>query len=191
MLIMNHYRNKIESFVDRLDEETRSALKNISKTKIYRKGDFILREDEVCRYSFTVEDGVLRKFYLNDGKEITTEFFFRDDIAVSFKSYCQQTPGKDFIQALTDTTVTQTEFTQFQKAKANFPKLVELDLLLTEYYAIWLENRLFEFHTLDATNRYVRLLNEQAHIIQSIPVTYIASYLGISLETLSRIRAKI
>lgn len=191
MLIMNHYRNKIESFVDRLDDETHSALKNISKTKIYKKGDFILREDEVCRYSFTVEDGVLRKFYLNDGKEMTTEFFFQDDIAVSFKSYCLQTPGKDFIQALTDTTVTQTEFTQFQKAKANFPKLVELDLLLTEYYAIWLENRLFEFHTLDATNRYVRLLNEQAHIIQSIPVTYIASYLGISLETLSRIRAKI
>jgi CRP-like cAMP-binding protein len=92
---------------------------------------------------------------------------------------------------LTDTVVSQTDFIAFQTAKADFPKLIELDLLMTEYYAVWLENRLFEFHTLDATQRYLHLLKEQSHIIQNIPLTYIASYLGISLETLSRIRAKI
>jgi CRP-like cAMP-binding protein len=188
---MNEYLPKINSFIDRLDKDTLSALKDISKIKIYRKGDFLLRQDEVCRHSFTIEEGVLRKFYLYDGKEITTEFFFKDDLAISFDSYSQQKPSKEFIQALTDTTVSQTEFSRFQNTKINFPKLVELDLLLTEYYTIWLENRLFEFHTLDATQRYLLLLKEQPHIIQNIPLTYIASYLCISLETLSRIRAKI
>ncbi|MFM6349103.1 MAG: Crp/Fnr family transcriptional regulator, partial [Dolichospermum sp.] len=134
-----------------------------------------MRQDEVCRHSFTIEEGVLRKSYLYDGKEITTEFFFKDDLAISFDSYSLQKPSKEFIQALTDTTVSQTDFTAFQNAKIDFPKLVELDLFLTEYYAIWLENRLFEFHTLDATQRYLLLLKQQSHIIQNIPLTYIAS----------------
>lgn len=188
---MNEYLTKINSFIDRLDKDTLSALKDISKTKIHRKGDFLLRQGEVCKHSFAIEQGVLRKFYLDDGKEITTEFFFVDDIVVSFESYCQQKTSKEFIQALTDTTVSQTEFTAFQNAKMKFPKLIELDLLLTEYYAMWLEKRLFDFHTLDATQRYLHLINDQTYIIQNIPLTYIASYLGISLETLSRIRAKI
>jgi hypothetical protein len=63
--------------------------------------------------------------------------------------------------------------------------------MLTEYYAIWVENRLFEFHTKSATERYKDILHKSPHIIQNIPLTIIASYLGISLETLSRIRAKI
>jgi hypothetical protein len=55
---------------------------------------------------------------------------------------------------------------------------------------MWLEDRLFQFHTMDATKRYQILLENHPHIIQNIPLTFIASYLGISLETLSRIRAK-
>ncbi|MDX2134156.1 MAG: Crp/Fnr family transcriptional regulator [Saprospiraceae bacterium] len=188
---MHEYLNKIHAFIERLDKDTRAALAGISKPQTYKKGETLLRQNEICRYSFTVEKGILRKFYHSDGKEITTEFFFADDIAVSFDSYCHQKPGSEFIQALTDTNVLQTEYNAFQNAKIKFPKLIELDLLLTEYYAMWLEKRLFDFHTLDATQRYVQLINEQTHILQNIPLTYIASYLGISLETLSRIRAKI
>lgn len=188
---MNEYLSKINSLIDRMDKDTLSVLKDISKTKTYKKGDFLLQQGEVCRHSFTIEEGILRKFYLNDGKEITTAFFFADDIAVSFDSYCQQKASMEVIQALTDTTVSQIEFTAFQKAKMKFPKLIELDLLLTEYYAMSLEKRLFDFHTLNATQRYLHLINDQTQIIQHIPLTHIASYLGISLETLSRIRAKI
>lgn len=188
---MNVYLTRINSFIDKLDVKSRFVLNAISLTKTYKKGDFLLRQGDVCRYSFTIQKGILRKYYLHDGKEIITEFFFKDDLAVSFDSYSLQKPGKEFIQALTDTIVLQTDFAAFQHAKVNYPKLIELDLLLTEYYAWWLESRLFEFHTLDATQRYLLLLKEQPHIIQYVPLTYIASYLGISIETLSRIRAKI
>ena len=188
---MKTYLIKINSFIEQLDHKTLSALNDISKQKTYKKGDFLLRQDEVCRTSFGLEAGILRKFYLNDGKEITTELLFADNIAISFESYTMQTPSKEFIQALTDTAVSQIDFTAFQNAKTNFPKLLELDLFMTEYYAMWLENRMFEFHTLDATQRYLLLMKEEPRIIQYVPVTYIASYLGISLETLSRIRAKI
>ena len=101
-----------------------------------------------------------------------------------------QKPSREFIQALTDTTISQTDFAAFQTAKQQFPKLATLDLMMTEYYAMWLEDRLFQFHTMDATSRYLKLIEDHPHIIQNIPLTFIASYLGISLETLSRIRAK-
>jgi CRP-like cAMP-binding protein len=188
---MKEHLSKINALIDQLSSDASSILKSISTTKTYKKGAFLLQQDEVCRKSFWVEEGIARKFYLNDGKEITTELFFENDLAVSFESYALQKPSREFIQALTNITVWQTDFTAFRDAKITSPKLAELDLLMTEYYAMWLEQRLFEFHTLDATQRYLRLLQEHPHVVQNIPLTYIASYLGISLETLSRIRARI
>lgn len=188
---MKDHLAKIDALIARLDGDTLAALSGITTTERYKKGDFLLRQDEVCRCSFHVEEGVLRKFYLHDGKEITTELLFPGDLAVALTSYTLQMPGREFIQALTEVTVSQTDYRAFQDAKALFPRLTELDLMVTEHYAMWLEQRQFEFHTLDATQRYLRLLNEQPHIIQHIPLKYVASYLGISLETLSRIRARI
>jgi CRP-like cAMP-binding protein len=188
--IMNSQLDKITDFIKRLDPETLTALNDISVEKIYKKGDFLLRQDEVCKKSYWVEKGIARKYYLNNGKEITTELYFENDIAVSFDSYCLQKPGREFIQALTDTTILQTDFIAFQTAKQQYPVLLKLDLMMTEYHAMWLEDRLFQFHTMDAAGRYLKLIEDHPHIIQKIPLTFIASYLGISLETLSRIRAK-
>lgn len=187
---MNIQLDKINDFITKLDVETSTALNSISIEKNFKKGDFLLRQGEVCKKSYWIIKGIARKYYLNDGKEITTELYFDDDIAVSFDSYCLQKPSREFIQTLTDATISQTDFVAFQTAKLQFPKLATLDLMMTEYYAMWLENRLFQFHTMDATSRYQRILEEHPHIVQNIPLTFIASYLGISLETLSRIRAK-
>lgn len=185
------YLNKINAFIATLDTTTLTALQNSSQTKIFKKGSFLLSMDETCKKSYVLESGVARKYYLNDGKEITTELFFKDDIAISLHSYVQQQPSREFIQAITDVRVSVTDYKAFQMLKVQYPALMELDLLLTEYHAIWLEERLFQFHTLNATARYHLLLQKHAQIIQFVPLTYIASYLGISLETLSRIRAKL
>lgn len=187
---MEEYLEKINLFMERLEADALIALNSISQIKTFKKGDFLLQQGEICNSSFHLEEGILRKFYLNDGKEITTEFFFKGNIAISFESYALQKPSREFIQALTDGVVSQIDFVAFQQAKQKHTKLLELDLLLTEYYTIWVENRLFEFHTRDATQRYMDLIEKQPHIIQNIPLTFIASYLGISIETLSRIRAK-
>jgi CRP-like cAMP-binding protein len=188
---MQVYLSKIEAFIEHLDMPAKLALEDISSIRHLKKGDFLVRQDEICRYSYWIQAGVVRKFYLHDGKEITTELLFENDIAVSLESYVAQKPGREFIQALSDTSVSRTNYEQFQAAKMKHPKLLELDLMITEYHALWLENRLFEFHTLNAAQRYSLLLKEHPRIIQNVPLTHIASYLGISLETLSRIRAKI
>jgi CRP-like cAMP-binding protein len=188
---MTNYLDKINDYIKQLDPESLIVLDSISTEKMFKKGDFLLRQHQICAKSYVIEDGVVRKYYLNDGKEITTELLFENDIAVSFKSYTMQKPSMEIIQAITDVKVSVTSYEAFQKAKKIHPKLLILDLMMTEYYTIWLEERLFQFHTLSATERYSLLLKEHPHYLQSVPLTHIASYLGISLETLSRIRAKI
>ena len=188
---MTSYLKKINDYIDDLDSETLAALKNISSFKNFKKGEFLLRQGEICIKSYLVTSGIARKYYLADTKEITTELYFENDLAVSFDSYTLQRPSREFIEALTDVSVSITHYQAFQDAKTRYPKLQHLDLMLAEYYGMWVENRLFEFHTMTATERYLEILHKSPRIVQTIPLTIIASYLGISLETLSRIRAKI
>jgi CRP-like cAMP-binding protein len=188
---MTTHLDKINDFVKRFDKETLSELNKCRTTQTFKKGDFLLKQGQICARSFEIKEGIARKYYLNDGKEMTTELFFKTDVAISFESYIFQKPSKEFIHALTDMRVSAIEYTAFQEAKRNNRKIAELDMLLSEHYVVWLEERMFQFHTLNATERYQLLLNNQPNIIQTVPLTHIASYLGISLETLSRLRAKL
>lgn len=188
---MDSYLKKIDAFVAQMSLESQKALDQITHRKTFSKGEYLLKQDEVCRHSFFIESGVARKYYLTpDGKEINTELLFENDIAVSFQSYILQKPSMEFIQALDDVTATVTDYKEFDQLKNSHSELARLDLMITEYYAMWLEQRLTEFHTLDAAARYNKLIKEHPYIIKNVRLTHIASYLGVSLETLSRIRAR-
>ena len=188
---MKVYIDKIKRLIENFDTETLISLETISKQKTFLKGDYLLKANNVCSKSYWVESGIIRKFYLHQDKEVTTEFFFKDDLAISFDSYILQKPSREYIQALTDTVVNVTDYASFQSTKIKRPQLQELDFLLTEYYTLWLEEKVFELHTRNATQRYEAMLKKSPHIVQQVQLTQIASYLNISLETLSRIRAKI
>ncbi len=185
------YLKKIDDFMKQLDDSILAKLNDCSSTVSFKKGDYLLRQGHVCRQSFQVLSGIARKYMVAGDKELTTEFFFETDVAISFESYVMQTPSNEHIQAITDMSASVMDYTAFQHAKAQYPQLAELDAMLGDYYAVWLEKRLFQFHTLSATERYQLLLTNQPELVQKVPLTFIASYLGISLETLSRIRARI
>lgn len=187
---MVSHLEKIKQVIESFDKKTENVFNIVSAKKEFKKGDFLLREGETCRQSLYITNGIARKFYRNEDKENTTEFYFPNDLAVSFGSYVFQKPSRENIECLTDVSVSLTNYHAFEEAKQKFPKLIELDLLITELYAVWLEERMFEFQTLNATQRYEKLIQHSPHLIQQIQLTHIASYLGISLETLSRIRAK-
>jgi len=188
---MKDYVRVIEDYIKSLDSEAAQALHEMSKVRSYKKGDFLLREGQVCRESFLFISGIGRKYFLDDGKEHTTDIYFRDDLALSFRSYTLQEPGTEYIQAISDVTVSVTDRVAFDQAKGQYPSLVKLDLLLVEYYALTLEQKWFKSKTLSATERYLEVLERNPAYVQQIPLTILASFLGISLETLSRIRAKI
>jgi CRP-like cAMP-binding protein len=188
---MKAYLAKIHAFIASLPGETVAALDKVGTVKRFKKGEYLLKAGETCRFIFFIDAGIARKYYVLHDKEIVTEFYFADDIAISFTSYTLQQPADEYIQVLEDSEVTIIEYTLFQQFKKLHPALVVLDLMLTEYHAMWLEERLSQLRSLNATERYRKLLYEHPQIIQKIQLTYIASYLGVSLETVSRIRARI
>lgn len=181
---------KIERFIQRLPANIQKHLLEISRTITFPKGSFLVKQGEICRNSYLIESGVARKFYQSDTKEITTALYFENDLAICFSSYARQEASTEFIQVLSDVRASAISYDEFQTAKKRHPVLLELDLMLTEFQTMWLEERLFQFQTLSATERYKLLLQKDARVIQAVPVTIVASYLGISIETLSRIRAK-
>lgn len=187
---MTEHIEKIRILISRFNKETLNALEGITTKEEFKKGDILLQQGDVCRKSHLIVDGVARKFTYSDKKEITTEFFFKEDLAISFTSYINQKPSKEIIECLTDTTVETVDYKAFETIKKQFPMLMEYDILMTELYTIWLEDRLFDFHALNATERYETLLKKSPEYFHHLKLTHIASYLGISLETLSRIRAK-
>lgn len=180
---------RLHAFLATFSPDCQHELTQAASRQVVKKGDFLLRQGEVCRYSFTLEAGIARKYYLKDGVEVTTELGFAEDLLVSFGSYAHQSPSTEFIQALTDCTVLRLSHRDFERLKAVHPRLLELDLLLTEYYALQLEERLNHLQFRSARERYDRLMTRHPHLVRQISVTYLASYLGITLETLSRIRA--
>lgn len=188
---MTEHIEKIRALISSFDQETLEALSKITVVEQFRKGEVLLHQGEICRKSRYIIHGVARKFFFSDKKEITTEFFFKDDLAVSFKSYIHQKPGKEIIECLTDVMVETVDYIAFETVKKQFPQLMEYDILMTELYTIWLEDRLFDFYALSAKERYESILKKSPEYFHHLKLTHIASYLGVSLETLSRIRAKI
>ena len=148
----------------------------------------LLQEGQISRTMYFVENGCLRTWVNNDGKEITTQFFFEGDSVSSIESFRTNKPSLYSIESL-EACVLQTISQQdFQTALEELP---ELKQKMEEH----LFNRLFQAQQLfysflknSPQQRYEELVERYPHIIQRVPQHYIASYLGITSVSLSRIR---
>jgi len=188
---MNPYIKRIKDLSSQLTPDIRTELEKGFVDERFSKGSYLLRPGQICMAHLLIKEGIARKFYNYKDKEITTEIYFHDDVAISLDSYIMQKPGDVYIEALTELEVTIIDYSRFYKVKNNYPEVMMLDKMFIEYYAVWFEQKLREFQTLDASQRYLKLVAKEPQIVQYLPVTIVASYLNVSLETLSRIRAKV
>lgn len=159
-------------------------------TKVeFLKGEAFLKIGKIANDYFLIEEGLIRSFaYDYNGNEITTDFYASGEIAIEVSSLFQRIPSNENIIALTDGCAWKIEFEVFQKL---FHKIEGL----REWGRAWMSNQLFiskqrsiDMLTKSATERYVMLIQERPHIIKEAPLKYIASYLGITDTSLSRIR---
>ena len=139
-----------------------------------------------------LESGLMRSFAYNyQGRDITMDFFCPHDIVIEVLSLFQQTPAQENIQALTDCVCWKIELNVFQElfhTIRGFP----------EWGRLWMTGRLFHFKqrsvemvTVSAKERYMKLIREKPQVIRHSPMKHIASYLGITDTSFSRIRKEI
>jgi len=150
----------------------------------------LLKEGEIARKSYFIEKGCLRLWFLHNGREISFMFFFEGDIVSSVESFRKQVPSLFSIEAIEPAVVRWI-------SKTDLDNVLEKDAFLSNYLMDWAVDRQAAFirHFLsflkdNPRQRYENLLSENPKVIQRVPLQYIASYLGITPVSLSRIRSR-
>lgn len=174
-----------------LNEAEEKAFLSILEVKIFKKKEFLLQEGKVCNKITFVNNGIMRLFYNVEGVENTIQFFFGDSWYTDYASFLTGKPTLENLQALEES-----EVVQFKKEDLN--KLYDSMPIFEKVGRIFAENAYLSISQLNQmkTNeepelRYINLLKTRPELVQQIPQHYIASYLGIKPETLSRIRKRI
>lgn len=165
-------------------------IKNLAKEFFIPAGQFLLREGQVCDKACYIAEGCTRSFYLNEGEEITSRFMMTGDIVTSWISYYTQKPGMEYIQTVEDTHFVALSYQDIQSLYIQFPEFNAVARRQVEYafYQSELRTQLLRKHT--AEEKYDLFLQRHPGLMQKVPLKHIASYLGMSHETLSRVRSK-
>ena len=160
-------------------------------TKSIKAGDYLLRNGKICRNIAFIEEGLLRLYYLNDGKEVTNCFCKEKSIITSYSSLITQSESEIAIQAIEDSKLILLPYDSLQKLykKDLFWQQVGRLAAESEFITTECHNRFLR--DLSATERYMQILEKEHELLQRLPLNYLATYLQIAPETLSRIRKKI
>ncbi|MFZ1527114.1 MAG: Crp/Fnr family transcriptional regulator [Ferruginibacter sp.] len=173
-----------------IDASAIERIENSFKIIKLSKGAFLLEEGQVCRHLYFLESGCLRGYYNIDGREVTQWFGFENNFVTSFRSFTARTASVEYIQALEDAVLWAISYADFSNLLQAHPGIERFVRLMYEHYYIKLEERYSNAHFKTASERYEDLIRNYPHILQRIPLGHIASYLGISPETLSRVRKR-
>ena len=174
-----------------VSEQAKVMLDKIIFQKDYKKGTVILKEGEICNHLYFIKKGFARGFISQNGKDITSWFAFENDVATPFYSFVTRKPGFENIEILEDSTLYAISYENIQQLYRQFPEFNLIGRIVTEKYYIELMTRTISFQFQSAKERYLQLLTNQPQLLHRASLGLIASYLGISQETLSRIRTKI
>lgn len=174
-----------------VSEALTQEILTISSTHHIQKGQNIIHINERCSDLFFIKKGLLRGYYFSEEKEITNWFAQEGEFATCFYSFIAQKPSFETIQAIEDAELIQIPFTELQSLYAQFPETERLGRVITETYYIKLEERLLSLQFKSAKERYLNLIESKPSFIKRAPLGQIAGYLGISQETLSRMRAEL
>ncbi|TDS15734.1 Crp/Fnr family transcriptional regulator [Sphingobacterium paludis] len=174
-----------------LNPADQAELLTIFEEVVFKKSEDVIEAGKNSRYIYFIRTGACRVFYNKEEREVILDFAFPGDALISLNSYVHNKPGYECIQAMEASTLYKLDVlllkTLFSRSIgiANWGRRVaEMETLKIEYR---LMSKLFK----TATQSYEELLERSPELVRTIKLGFIASYLGISQVTLSRIRAKI
>ena len=140
-------------------------------------------------YFYLIVKGRVKTYYLRDSKQVCTWFAFENDIVATLSNIVKGNPSFETIELLEDSEFLQFEIDSLETlAESNLSASQLMTELITEH-ATFLEERLYQLQFMTSKERYVALIEEVPEVLQRVSLTDIASFLGVSRETVSRIRA--
>lgn len=188
-MINNQLIQLLNSIVP-LSEELLDFLNTKLETKTYEAGELLLKEGQVSSFIGFVEKGIVRSYYYKDGEKITSWFMKEGDVIISVASFFSQTPSNEVIEALEPVMVHAITYDDLQYAYQYFPEFNICGRVITEKYYVMSEERLFMLRKRTSKEKYHYLLEKHPEIMQRARLGDIATFIGVNLETLSRIRSE-
>lgn len=187
-----HNDDQIIQFLLQSGVSDRSAIQPLlehSNSEFVKKGDYLIREGQICKKLYFIHQGAISLFILEDGNEYVKDFSLNNKFITSYTSLQTQSPSKIYLRAEQDC-----ELTTWTSSYLNI--LIESNLIwsnfarkMADYLYMRKESREISLLKDSAETRYTNLLKESPLVMQFFPQYLIASYLGIQPQSLSRIRS--
>lgn len=184
----------LKYFTSNLDIDENDVLSLVENctVKEIKKEEFLLRENEHCKYTFFVEDGLLRQYSLDGkGKEHTLSFAPQDWFVTDRESAYFDQPSAYYIQALENSKVVLIDDNFIHTLSEKIPSFTEFNNKLLHNHIRHLQNRINMLLSASAKKRYLEFIAIYPDILLRVPQTMVASYLGITPESLSRVRREL
>ncbi|NMM50682.1 Crp/Fnr family transcriptional regulator [Marinigracilibium pacificum] len=171
-----------------LSTECKNEFTNITKSISGEKGTTLVKDGQLSDKIYYLIDGCARAFYIKDGRDISDWFAFENEFICSINSFFQNIPSPHYIELLENSTLLEISRDDIDKLSNKYPDFDGLTKVIITKTMLQLQERISSIQFQSAEQRYNNMLTIRPNITQRIPLTHIASYIGITLETLSRIR---
>jgi len=171
-----------------LDEQVVEELSKKITTRVVKKGDYLLKRGETCKHLFFINEGLLKSFSHKDDKEFVMRFFSENVLFSIFDSYLTQTPSRYWVMALENTTVTLISYETVEELCRKYHSMETFFRKLVSIATVKMMKRISEMLEENAGERYNQFVHENNTILQRISLGDLAKYLGITQQSLSRIR---
>ena len=181
--------NEIKS-LGRFSDEDIELFFSFLEDSFIAKGDHFLREGQVSHYVAYITSGLTMHYEVHDGIEVPRGFSSENQWLGALKNFGSNEPADSAIKALEDTSLLAMSATNLQKAFALQPKLIALKDYYTELSFIRNMQHATNLAMFNAKQRYFKFINERPGLINRVPQYYIAAYLGIKPQSLSRLRSE-
>ncbi|MBK9290847.1 MAG: Crp/Fnr family transcriptional regulator [Bacteroidetes bacterium] len=184
------FKDKLQEYYKLTNQDWEISIKYF-KTEIYNANTFFLKQDTISDKLGFVKSGLLYSFVYNENlDEVTSHFFQAGDVVISIESFNNQTPTTENIFVFDNAELLTITYSDIKELYKIIPIWQQICKDVAEMKNKNLINRILQFQTLSATERYQQFCTKFPEIIKKVPLRLIASYLGIDIATLSRIRKK-
>lgn len=186
---MNEFIKYIKGYVN-ISTECENEISNLVLLEALDKGHLLLTEGKICKRMYFIINGTIRTYFYQKGKDVTYWIYPENTIVTSWHSYLLRKPSSEYIETTENTKMYSLTYDQWQELYLKYPELERFGRLVIEEQMALLDDFYKGYYFMTAKEKYELLTSVFPDITQRANLGHIASMLGISQETLSRVRGK-